>query len=128
MSGVISALICGVVLAHYNFYNISPLGKVSSQALISAISMVCEAFIYVYLGVSIWRLKNTDHYEGYAFSWTFALIELPICFLARASMIVVISMLTILARGRKEWRLSMSEVSIVWFAGLIRGSVAFALI
>ena len=90
--------------------------------------MVCEAFIYVYLGVSIWELKKTEYTEGYAFSWTFALLEIPICFISRAMMIVVISSFTILIRGRKEWRLSFSEVSIVWFAGLIRGSVAFALI
>lgn len=30
LSGVLSALVCGVVLAHYNFYNVSPLGKVTS--------------------------------------------------------------------------------------------------
>lgn len=30
LSGVISVLVTGIVLAHYNFYNISPIGKISS--------------------------------------------------------------------------------------------------
>ena len=30
LSGVISVLVTGVVLAHYNFYNVSPIGKISS--------------------------------------------------------------------------------------------------
>jgi NhaP-type Na+/H+ or K+/H+ antiporter len=29
-SGVISVLVAGILMAHYNFYNISPIGKVSS--------------------------------------------------------------------------------------------------
>jgi len=90
--------------------------------------MVSEAFIYVYLGVSVWELKKTDHTEGYPFSWTFTLLGIAVCFLARLTMVVVISGLSILIRGRKSWRLNFAEVSIVWFAGLIRGSVAFALI
>ena len=31
LSGVISVLVTGIILAHYNFYNISPIGKISSQ-------------------------------------------------------------------------------------------------
>ena len=30
LSGVLSVLVTGVVLAHYNFYNISQLGKITS--------------------------------------------------------------------------------------------------
>lgn len=30
LSGVISVLVTGIVLAHYNFYNLSPIGKISS--------------------------------------------------------------------------------------------------
>jgi NhaP-type Na+/H+ or K+/H+ antiporter len=30
LSGVLSAMVSGIVLAHYNFYNVSPIGKVAS--------------------------------------------------------------------------------------------------
>lgn len=30
LSGVLSVLISGVIMAHYNFYNLSPIGKISS--------------------------------------------------------------------------------------------------
>ena len=36
--------------------------------------------------------------------------------------------ITILIKGRKKWRLDIYELSIIWFAGLIRGSIAYALI
>jgi NhaP-type Na+/H+ or K+/H+ antiporter len=29
-SGVISVLVCGIVMAHFNFYNLSPTGQVST--------------------------------------------------------------------------------------------------
>ena len=30
MSGVITVLVCGIVLAHFNFYNLSMTGQVST--------------------------------------------------------------------------------------------------
>jgi hypothetical protein len=31
-------------------------------------------------------------------------------------------------KGKGKWRLSIWDLSIIWFAGLIRGSIAYALI
>lgn len=40
----------------------------------------------------------------------------------------VLAAITILIQGRNKWRLTFWEMSIIWFAGLIRGSIAYALI
>lgn len=40
----------------------------------------------------------------------------------------ILTELTQLIKGKKKFRLSFWELNIVWFAGLIRGSIAYALI
>lgn len=128
LSGVISALVAGVLMAHYNFYNMSPIGKVSSQVTVQGVSMICESFIYIYLGVSVWNLKsNKIKEEEQAVSWTLILAEIVITFIARGLALSILSIIAKLIQGKK-WRLTLPEISIIWFAGLIRGSVAYALI
>jgi sodium/hydrogen exchanger-like protein 6/7/sodium/hydrogen exchanger 8 len=90
--------------------------------------MICESFIYIYLGVSIWNLKSSKiKEEEQAVSWTLILSEIIITFIARALALSILSLIAKLFKGKK-WRLTLAELSIVWFAGLIRGSVAYALI
>lgn len=61
MSGVITVLVCGVTLAHYNFYNLTITGKLSTGYLPSSIilrvtfqfiSFIAEAIVFIYLGIS----------------------------------------------------------------------------
>jgi len=40
----------------------------------------------------------------------------------------VVSWIFIGFKGKEKWRLNRYEMGIIWFAGLIRGSIAFALI
>jgi sodium/hydrogen exchanger-like protein 6/7/sodium/hydrogen exchanger 8 len=40
----------------------------------------------------------------------------------------LLSGITYLIKGKDKFKLSIYELNIVWFAGLIRGSVAYALI
>lgn len=95
LSGVISVLVSGVVMAHYNFYNISPIGQVSSRVTLQTLSLICEAFIYLYLGTSIWRLMGDGSKEETSkASWTFVLLELGICFFARGMSMFLITMIT----------------------------------
>lgn len=53
---------------------------------------------------------------------------MAIAFIARFLMIAAMSLIPIAITGVKKWRLSFYEINIIWFAGLIRGSVAYALI
>lgn len=54
--------------------------------------------------------------------------EILITFAARAVAMLIVSGFWIMITGRKSWRLSIWELIIIWFAGLIRGSIAYALI
>ena len=65
MSGVITVLVCGIVLAHFNFYNLSMTGQLSTgyfllylRVTFQSISFIAEAFVFVYLGLSTMFYAN----------------------------------------------------------------------
>lgn len=60
------------------------------------------------------------------FSYTFVLLELVICAFARFVSIFGLSILVKICK--KKWNVSWYELLIISVAGVIRGSVAFALI
>lgn len=129
LSGVITVLICGVVLAHYNFYNLTVGGMHAtayyipySRITFQSISFIAEAIVFVYLGVSTIYYLTTE-----VISFTFIALELLVCVISRLTAIFGLSMLFKLFYKQK-WTVNNSELSIVSIAGTIRGSVAFALI
>lgn len=128
MSGVITVLISGVGLAHYNYYNLtvggmhattysSPYWRITFQS----ISFIAEAVVFVYLGVS-----TVYYFIKEAISFSFLGLELLIVIIAR--IITIFGISAICRRALKKWTISNKELSIVAVAGTIRGSVAFALI
>lgn len=64
---------------------------------------------------------------SYALSWTFIGFEILICVVGRFASVFILSGIFYLFM-KKKWKVNFYELGIVWFAGLIRGSVAFALI
>lgn len=77
----------------------------------------------MYLGLASWKYFTGN----YVWSWTFITIQLIICAIARFACIFGLSALFYIFM-RKKWDVNVYELTIVWFAGIIRGSVAFALI
>lgn len=116
-------LVCGITMAHFNFYNLSLTGQLSTQITFRFISFAAEAFLFVYLGLSSWNYLA----GSYAVSWTFIALELVICAIGRFSSVFVLSGIFFLFM-RKKWKVNVYELAIVWYAGIIRGAVAFALI
>lgn len=60
------------------------------------------------------------------FSYTFVLLELVICAFAR--FVSIFGLTLIFKLFMKKWSISFYELLIITVAGVIRGSVAFALI
>ena len=57
MSGIMSVFFCGVVMAHYNWYNLSASARLVTSQIFQAISYACEMFVFCYMGVSVWTLS-----------------------------------------------------------------------
>lgn len=58
-------------------------------------SLVCESFIYIYLGVVVWTIKGANGYNSKPVSWTFIFSELIICFFARAFSMFLLELISI---------------------------------
>ena len=54
MSGIISLLICGIVQAHYAWFNLSPQGKQTTSVTFQFLGMAAEAAVYSYIGISLY--------------------------------------------------------------------------
>jgi len=63
----------------------------------SSLSTIAEAGLYVYLGIIFWQTKGGPSYpNGFAWSWTFLLIELCVAFFARFVSVFCLSWLFML--------------------------------
>ena len=58
LSGIISLLTSGIVMAHYAWYNLSPQGKHVSGVAFSVIGYGFEAFVFSYLGLSFFSYAD----------------------------------------------------------------------
>ncbi len=108
------------------------------------LAVIAEASLYMYLGLSFWHIVH-----DYWWSWTFVVGGIIICIIARFCGVFVLSWIAILyenlnlkivhipyknffhyyrIKKRRNWRLNRYEMWIIWFSGIIRGAIAFALI
>ena len=59
-SGIITLLSCGIVMAHYSWYNLSPQGKQSSFIVFQFLGYISEAFVFSYLGITFFSYGNLN--------------------------------------------------------------------
>jgi len=117
MSGIMSLFFCGIVLAHYNSYNLSETSQVGAEVIFQSLSQISETFVFVYMGMGLF----TGRFSGWSpVSITFAIL---FCLLARIFNTFPISAVSNMFRREKiPFRMQI----IIWFSGL-RGAIAFAL-
>jgi len=117
LSGIMALFFCGIVLAHYNSYNLSKTSQVTAEEIFAALSTVAESFVFMYMGMGFFTGRFT--------SWDGAFIFLAIlfCLFARALNTFPLSFLSNAVRPQQiPFRMQF----VIWFAGL-RGAIAFAL-
>lgn len=109
-------------LQSFNYWaNFNRVFFILFRVTFQTISFIAEAFVFIYLGIS-----TMTYATKYAFSYTFILLELAICAFARFATIFGLSYFVKIFK--KKWKVSFWELLIISVAGVIRGSVAFALI
>ena len=120
MSGIISLLTCGIISAHYTYYNISPQGRQAATLSFSFLGEFAEAVVYSYVGVALYSTIPTW------WSWSFIFIQLAIIFGGRV--IAVFSTFYCCRLCWKKRTISFNELVFITYAGMIRGVIAFALV
>ncbi|KAL1528002.1 hypothetical protein AB1Y20_009373 [Prymnesium parvum] len=117
-SGVLALFFCGVVLAHYNWHNLSHSAKLVTGHTSKTLAYIAETIVFAYLGVaasepSVWR--DCD--------WNFVALGILGCLISRALNIFPLAMGLNLVRSVQ---IPLRMQVLLWFAGL-RGAIAFAL-
>ena len=82
-----------------------------------------EAFVFAYLGLSFFAYADLTHFP---WSWSFILIELFICILARIAGTMGLLYLLVLL-GHKP-KIQFRQTCFIAYAGMIRGAIAFGLV
>ena len=120
ISGVISILTTAIMMGHYTWYNISEEAREVSKTVFHIVGQIIEAFIFTYIGLSTYEYYT--HFSGYLFMFESSLVVM----FARFSGIVLFpGLLKLVMKG---FKLGWMELITIWFAGSIRGAIAFALI
>ena len=119
-SGIISLLTCGIVQAHYSFYNLSSMGQHASYVIFQFVSFCMEAFVFIYLGFSFFSFGKLR--------WCPKLIAIEIGVIMIGRFVAVVGLLLFLKICRYDSKLTLRQQIFVWFAGMIRGAIAFGLV
>ncbi len=115
LSGIMALFFCGVVLAHYNSYNLSPTTRVAAHSFFASLSSMAELCIYLYMGLSLFRLQ----------SWNPRFIAAAIAAVLVARALNIFPFAAIANIGRTH-KISIQMQVVIWFGGL-RGAIAFSL-
>lgn len=119
-SPIISLLFCGIFMSHYAFYNLSFQAREESSIVSKIMSNIAEGFVFTYLGLT----SGTISHES--FSLSFIINVFVFCVIGRFLAVYGIS-LVLNAFKSRVFNFSYNEQGIMFFAGCIRGAIAFGL-
>ena len=123
-SGILTLLTCGVTMAHYGWYNLSPQGQSSSSIVFQFLGFIAEGFVFSYLGLTFFS------YRTLPFSPSLIAIEFGIIMFGRAMATMGLIGVLKLCKYEKNHPnpVTFKELLFIWYAGLIRGAIAFGLV
>lgn len=117
MSGIMSLFFSGIVLSHYNSYNLSTVSQVTAHNIFKSLAVLAEFFVFLYMGMGFFTGKFARWHLG------MVILSIAFCFLGRAANIYPFSYLANLFRHEP---IPTPMQHVLWFSGL-RGAMAFAL-
>lgn len=118
LSGIMSLFFCGIVLSHYNRYNLSPTSQITAHNIFKSMAVLSEYFVFLYIGMGLFTGRYTQ------INFLFFFLCTIFCLVARLFNIFPLSYIA--NWGRKE-TIPLKMQVVMWFAGL-RGAIAFALV
>ena len=119
-SPIISLLFCGIFMSHYAFYNLSFQAREESSIVSKILSNIAEGFVFTYLGLTSISISHDS------FSFVFIILVFIFVLIGRFSAVYGISFILNLFK-LKIFDFNSSERGITFFAGCIRGAIAFGL-
>ena len=120
LSGVMALFFNGIILGHYNSYNLSDGSRHAAEQIFSTLATISETIVFLYMGMGVFTGKFTN--------WNiyFSLYAFLFCVIARFLNIFPLSSISNIQRKRKSSKISCKMQFVLWFVGL-RGAIAYAL-
>ena len=132
-SSIISLLTCGICMAHYTWYNLSPQGKTISSITISIFGSAAESFVFAYIGLCTFTYTRFEQGEDapreeekYPWSLSFIVIMCTIIIVGRTVAVWTAHGLVSLCSKKPD--VTFKELLFVTYGGMIRGAIAFGLV
>ena len=119
-SPIISLLFCGIFMSHYAFYNLSFQAREESSIASKILSNIAEGFVFTYLGLTSISISHDS------FSLIFIILVFIYVLMGRFIAVYGISLILNVFK-LKIFQFDSSERGITFFAGCIRGAIAFGL-
>mmetsp|Transcript_30409 Transcript_30409/g.35414 ORF Transcript_30409/g.35414 Transcript_30409/m.35414 type:complete len:563 (-) Transcript_30409:148-1836(-) len=119
MSGIMALFFNGIVLGHYNSYNLSEESRHSAEQIFATLATVAETIVFMYMGMTVFTSKF-EHWDI-----KFLLYAMLFCVIGRICNIMPLSFISNLCRKTSQ-RITFPMQAVLCFAGL-RGAIAFAL-
>jgi len=135
LSGIISLLTCGVIMAHYTWYNLSPQGKTISSVSYSIFGSIAESLVFIYIGLSVFSYYNkidVGGYHGpkgdaeYPWSWSTIWVMTAIVIIGRCAAVWSVHFAFKMCSKKRD--IDCRELLFITWGGMIRGAIAFGLV
>lgn len=120
LSGIMALFFNGIILNHYNSYNLSETAHTASDQIFATLAVIMETIVFLYMGMGVF----TGQFDNWDVKFT--IIALLCCLLGRFLNIFPLSWLANLCRKKGKNDIPMRMQGVLCFAGL-RGAIAFAL-
>jgi sodium/hydrogen exchanger-like protein 6/7/sodium/hydrogen exchanger 8 len=128
-SGIISLLACGISMAHYTWYNLSPQGKTISSVTFSILGSIAESIVFAYIGLCVFTYskgKGAEEDDNYYWSFSFIIWMTVIVIVGRIAAVFTAHGLFSLCQKKKD--ITIRELGFISYGGMIRGAIAFGLV
>ena len=131
-SGIISLLTCGITMAQYTWFNLSPQGKTISSVTFSVLGSGAEALVFAYIGLCVFTyapyVKGEGEEDDSEYIWSFSFIGYMFAIIIIGRLIAVGLAHAIIGLCQKKKDVSLRELGFISYGGMIRGAIAFGLV
>ncbi|KAJ8466175.1 hypothetical protein OPV22_028727 [Ensete ventricosum] len=128
LSGILTIFFCGIIMSHYTWHNVTERSRITTRHAFAAMSFISETFIFLYVGMDaldIDKWKRSDASVGTTVAASGTLFALVM--VGRAIFVFSLANFANCFRHESDDKIDLRQQFVIWWAGLMRGSVTIAL-
>ncbi|XP_077211435.1 Na+/H+ (sodium hydrogen) exchanger 3 [Tasmannia lanceolata] len=129
LSGILTVFLCGIVMSHYAWHNVSERSRITTKHMFATMSFIAETFIFLYVGMDAldiekWKMTKSSARTSISIYCTIIFLVL----LGRAAFVFPLSALSnYMSSNTSRTSITLKHQIVIWWAGLMRGAVSIAL-